>query len=286
MKRCALLTCDSLVGFSSHEEPLELALSERGWQFEWVSWRKEGVSWDQFDSVLIRTTWDYTKDPDLFLKKLDEIERSTAKLFNPLSLFQWNRNKYYLKELEQKGIRIVPTEWISHFAVDTFLSTKNSDETFVIKPQIGAGSANTFLIKDIEDKNQSSQLHNLQDSNVMIQPFMESIQKEGEYSVHFFDQEFSHAILKKPKKGDFRSQEEFGSEIASVDLSSSDLEFCHQVIGEIPEDWLYARVDFVRDLNQQPCLMELELIEPSLYFQYDLKSAALLVEKWESKINC
>ncbi len=119
---------------------------------------------------------------------------------------------------------------------------------------------------------------NLPKSAMMLQPFIRSIVEEGEYSLFYFGSQFSHAILKQPQPGDFRVQEEHGGSFWSVTAEDSLKRVAEQVIHVLAEELLYARVDLVRLDDGQPVLIELELIEPSLYFQEDPASAQLFAE--------
>jgi hypothetical protein len=106
-----------------------------------------------------------------------------------------------------------------------------------------------------------------------VQPFIDSVQSEGEYSLFFFGGEYSHAILKKPKQGDFRSQEEHGADILSVEAPAALVESAVNVLGVVSPQPVYVRADFVRGKGERFLLMELELIEPALYFRTDPGSA-------------
>ncbi len=279
MRNCALLTCESLVGNILDEDRLEQALEKQGWSYQWIPWKTENVNWNQFDAALIRTTWDYFADRDFFLSQLKKIEDSTCRLFNPYPLVEWNSDKSYLTDLSSKNIATIPTHWISGFEdkeIEMCFENWNC-EKLVVKPAVGAGAKNTFKITpEFKSKTPIHQCY-APDEVLMVQPFMEKILLEGEHSAHFFGGEFSHMVLKTPKENDFRSQEEFGSYVRKLEISSGDLRFCQKVLDTLDSQWLYARVDFINDSEGSPTLIELELIEPSLYFRYDEESASRLV---------
>ena len=111
MRRCAFLTMDTLEDFVCDDELAVEPLAELGWAVEFVPWRRAGTDWDAFDLTVIRSTWDYQKDPDRFLSLLASIEKSRSRLENPLSLVRWNLRKTYLRELQEAGVAIVPTLW-------------------------------------------------------------------------------------------------------------------------------------------------------------------------------
>ena len=278
MKKCALVTCKNLDGFITDESYLEEALKSDGWDIQWVQWENSEVNWNEFDCAIIRTTWNYTEDLSLFLKNIKKIEDSSCRLFNDFSIINWNSDKKYLRDLEEQGVSIVPTMWEVYnesFEILKVFETLNVNK-IVIKPRVSAGAKNTFLLS--KDQVNSDLLKPLLGLEVMIQPYLESVAKEGEFSVFYFNKKLSHAILKKPKQGDFRSQEEFGSDIRLIDLSSEQLQFCENVLSKIEGDHLFARVDFINDQSQKPNLIELELIEPGLYFRYKNKSAETMVK--------
>ena len=107
-----------------------------------------------------------------------------------------------------------------------------------------------------------------------VQPFIDSVQSEGEYSLFFFGGDYSHAILKRPRPGDFRTQEEHGADILSIDAPPALIATARSVLGVVSPQPVYVRADFVRDTGARFRLMELELIEPSLYFRTDPGSAS------------
>lgn len=283
-KKCALLTCKNLDGFVHDEHHLEKALQEQDWQYDWVQWHSEDVDWNQYQCALVRTTWDYIHYRELFLQKLKKIHQSQCQLLNPYSTICWNSDKIYLQDLKSKGLSTVPTLWrkIHSFNELEGVFDDLKCDKVVIKPRVGAGAHQTYVVEKFQDRNILASLLN---SEVMIQPFMEEVVRQGEYSAHFFAEEFSHMILKKPKPGDFRSQEEFGSDIQAVAITSEQFNFCKQVLSCIKEKCLFARVDFVYgNLSGKETLMELELIEPSLYFRFKKESAKLLVQKLEEMV--
>src|SRR5690606_32405772 len=111
--KIALLTCKSLENFVTDESYLEKAIQAKGWSYDWIVWSEPVKDWNQYDVAIIRTTWDYYKEKEKFLKTLEQIEKSTCQLFNPYDLVKWNSDKTYLMDLEKWGVSTVPTEWVS-----------------------------------------------------------------------------------------------------------------------------------------------------------------------------
>ena len=149
MKKCAILTMDSLNEFVDYDTKLDKPMHTLGWQLDYISWRKRNVDWDNYQAVVIRSTWDYQNDIDAFIKALETIDNSNAQLLNPLSIINWNINKTYLKQVDVKGAAIVPTIWLEEFdyaLVADYFPGFNTQQ-IVIKPTISANADNTFWLK-------------------------------------------------------------------------------------------------------------------------------------------
>jgi glutathione synthase/RimK-type ligase-like ATP-grasp enzyme len=271
MKYCAFLTMDNLEGFVTDDELAIEPLAALGWRVEMVSWRQTAVPWREFDAVIIRTTWDYQNDSKAYLSVLEAISQATH-LENDISLVRWNMHKSYLRDLDQWGIGIVPTLWgqgITGKKLQELTAALNSQE-LVIKPVIGANADDTFRLAKTVDKWQIDQLEAaFSDKPFMVQPFMPGIVEEGEFSLFFFAGEYSHAILKSPKADDFRVQEEHGGLIQAIEAEPLLVKRAKAVADVIDPQPLYTRVDMVRTAEDDFVVMELELIEPSLYLRMD-----------------
>ena len=285
MKKCAFLTMDNPGDFVIYDSLLVEPLTRFGWDVDTISWKKRNVCWKDYHCVIVRSTWDYQNDPDLFLTVLDTINDQT-RLENNLELINWNINKNYLAELEKKKIAIVPTLWPDAFDANLIKNSFNrfNAEEIILKPRISANADNTFRLtyNDLYiSKNNLADV--FRNRPFLIQPFLKNIITEGEYSLFFFGGEYSHTILKTPKTNDFRVQEEHGGILKPVTPSKELLKTAWQSIDVLHRKPLYARVDFVRDEHEQYLLMEMELIEPSLYFNMDPDSPirfAKVFDKW------
>ena len=285
-KKCALLTIKDLSNFESYDDLLIDPLKLLGWDVVFVPWDCKEVEWDEFEAVIIRSTWDYQQKHELFFKTLSKIDSSNAKLYNPLSVVKWNLNKRYLKDFKGKNIDIIPTLFFENFDYQGIKKAFFTFETnkIIIKPSVSANADDTFILKEsLIDHNRVLLLNTFKNKEYLVQPFIENIKIEGEYSLIFFGDVLSHVILKTPKTGDFRVQEEHGGRLESINLPEKSLiDFGLKVIKNLPMACLYSRIDVVRD-NNQLLLMEVELIEPSLYFNMDSKSAtrfAKVFDKW------
>lgn len=287
MKKCAILTMDNLDDFEVYDDLLEQPLKALDWQMELVSWRDQSAHWDDYDAVIIRSPWDYQDEPEAFMQVLENIEASSARLENSLATVRWNIDKEYLKSLEQKGVTIVPTLWCEEFQAEALLGyfEQLKVDQIVLKPRISANADNTFwLTKDNYQQVIPELSKAFAERPFMIQPFMDNIISEGEFSLFYFDGQYSHAILKIPKDNDFRVQEEHGGRLKSISPEAKLIEQAQTTLNALDEMPLYARVDFVR-YGEQFALMEAELIEPSLYFNMDELSAERFAKAFASKMT-
>ena len=288
MKRCAYLVMDDPGDYVTDYDVSFDAMAELGWQVDCVPWRDPGIDWNAFDAVYICTPWDYPDDPELFLRVLETIDASPAELINPLSLVRWSLAKTYLRDLEQRDGAIVPSVWPKGFDAGDISGWFGSlgSEKVVIKPAVGANAQDTFVLSQPVAPKLVSELERAFSYRAFfVQPFMANIQSEGEYSLFFFNGEYSHAILKTPKQGDFRSQEEHGADIKSVVATAEQVAAAESILALVEPRPTYVRVDLVRDDNDDYRLMELELIEPSLYLRTDAGSAARFARAFDATFS-
>jgi glutathione synthase/RimK-type ligase-like ATP-grasp enzyme len=269
MKRCAFLTLEEKGDYCIDDEQAVNPLAAIGWQVSTLSWRQTAVPWTEFDAVIIRSTWDYWNDVAAFLRVLERIDQDSH-LANPLDLVHWNLEKTYLRDLQARTVRIVPTIWPKSIRTERwneFFDRMQSDE-LVIKPVIGANGEDACRVSRTDPLERLEQIETLfRGRAVMVQRFMPHILGEGEYSLFYFNGELSHAILKIPADSEFRSQEERGAEIRPVEPDQQLRQAGEQAVMALPGAPLYARIDFVRNDAGKFALMELELIEPSMYLR-------------------
>lgn len=274
MPRCAFLTLDDTTGWVIDDELAYQPLRSLGWEARSVSWRQTAVPWTDFDAVVIRSTWDYHEDADAFVEALAAIERAGTPLFNPLALVRWNLRKTYLRDLAERGVPVVPTTWRESLApgeLPTLLESLGAAE-MVIKPEVGASAGGAYRVDARVAREDAAEIEAYYSGRaLMAQPFVAAVVDEGEFSLFYFNGAHSHTILKTPKPADFRVQEEHGGWIRAVpaeDALRTAGDRVMRALGEITggDAPLYARVDLVR-ADAGFLLMELELIEPSLYFR-------------------
>ncbi|HWM29526.1 MAG TPA: hypothetical protein VNQ14_13770 [Woeseiaceae bacterium] len=273
-KRCAFLTMDSTEGWSIDAGLGIPPLQARGWQVDWVPWRSASVEWSRFDAVYIGTPWDYPQDVQRFLRVLERIDASKAVLVNDIELVRWGVRKTYLRELEARGAAIVPSLWgkrLSAGELPSFFDTLGA-ERLVIKPVVSTNATDTFLLErnDVLEKTSHAErplLEVFSQREFVVQPFIANIREEGEYSLFYLGGKYSHAIQKVPRRGDFRVQEEHGASIIAVDPDSFLIDCADAILGLVEPLPVYARCDLVRGSDGNLLLMELELIEPSMYLR-------------------
>lgn len=251
-------------GLFDHERRvLEAAFAPAGLVLETVRWSDDGVDWSRFDAALVLACWDYQDDHAAFLDRLAMIEAAGCAVFNSPELVRWNIRKIYLRELEERGVRIVPTLWPEaptagdiRAAFDVF----GCDEV-VLKRQVGAGARGQARYARATAPEAGPVL----DRPGMIQPLVAGILSEGEYSFLYVDGVFSHALIKRPAAGDYRIQAAYGGRSEAIDPTDADLTQTGAVLQALAEPPLYARVDMARGEDGRLMLMELEAIEPFLF---------------------
>ena len=289
MRRCAYLSMHSLEDFECYDHLTYQPMLDLGWQVSEVPWRETDVDWNHYEAVVIRSPWDYQDHSSQFLDVLETIESSKARLLNPLSLVRWNIDKRYLLDFESRGVAIVPTRWLESFeisAVEDSYAEFGVDE-LIIKPCISANADDTFRLKQADLQTQCARLElsdRFHSRPHMLQPFVESVIAAGEVSLFYFNGKLSHAIRKTPKTDDFRVQEEHGGKIELIDATDELMKVGEKVIDALDDVLLYARVDLVQYKNQW-MLMELEAIEPSLYFNMAESSAHQFAEAFNEMLD-
>jgi glutathione synthase/RimK-type ligase-like ATP-grasp enzyme len=290
MLRCAFLTLDDSTGFVIDDELAYPPLAALGWRAEAISWRTGSRDWRTYDAVVIRSTWDYIADPDAFLAVLAEIERTGTPLFNALDLVRWNIRKTYLRDLARRGVPVVPTIWRERLAageLPALIEEVGSDE-IVIKPIVGLNARGVFRVDARSARQPSAALSaHYAEREFMVQPFLSHVISEGEFSLFYFNGQLSHAILKTPKAHDFRVQEEHGGVLRAVQAESGLREAGATALRALDSVPLYARADFVRANHFLGFwLMELELIEPSLYLRMDAGAPERFAQALHERASC
>jgi hypothetical protein len=272
--RVAYLTASSLLVAGAdrpayhHEHTLQVAAlreacAQRGIDLVPQAWDDEALLAGAWSAFVVGTTWDYTARPAAFLAALSALAE-VAPLLNPLPVVRWNLEKAYLRELEGRGVPVVPTLWRARADARTVAEAHahwGTDE-IVVKPAVGAGAWRQVRLRRGQALPASALLP---PGACLLQPYLASITTEGELSYHYLGGTFSHAVRKLPAHADYRIQSHFGGRNQVHAPTAEGLALGQRVLEAVPHPLLHARADFVRGTDGRLALIELELIEPYLY---------------------
>jgi len=260
-------TCDQQPLITRDDQILADALSGHGGTAVPIPWT-EIDPYAVLDSppILLRSTWDYHRVPTMFMAWLQALEASGRPVWNPAAVARRNIDKSYLRELEASGIAIPRTRWLDAVDRETIRRVLEEEDwpRAVLKPRIAATAYGTFLV-DRDTALSDSDLAPVRASGALLQELVPEVVTHGEISSVYFDGAFSHAVRKHAANGDFRVQKDFGGRVVVTTLTDNQRAFTDRVVAVAPPDCLYQRIDIV-DSAKGPLLMELELIEPELYF--------------------
>jgi len=302
MTRIALVTAIAAAGVDDDLTPLLDACARAGMAVQVRAWDDPTVGWSRFDAAILRSPWDYVPRLREFLDWSERVSEQT-RLINPLPVVRWNTDKQYLAELAARGVPIVPTAFVEPDmeplpTLQAFLALHPQAAEFVVKPTVGAGSKDAQRYARSQEFAAANHLARLLDAerSAMLQPYLSSVDEHGETALMFFAGEFSHAIRKGPllRPDEGPTNHLFATESIAPRLPSQDeLALADRVMAaarealQLDEPPLYARVDLIRDDAGGPCLLELELCEPSLFFAHAPGSAdrfAVLLAKTVERV--
>lgn len=277
MKKIAILTCDEMPEMLPYDHIIIKKLNEEGIYtkvFLWDELIDDIKKLEEYDLVLLRTIWDYYKKVDTFMVFLEKLERLDVRVLNPVDIVRWNMDKKYLLQLQEEGFDIIPSIF-SFNNEDIFdQALEHGWKKMILKPMISAGSYHTYVIENNEREkfmDYKSQL--FVNRPYMLQEFIPEI-SEGEISTitltspgESAEDGFSYSVTKVPKKGDYRVQFNFGGvyNLGKVDPVINKIS--HLITSRFNNRLLYQRLDGIWR-NNKFLIMELELIEPDLYFNY------------------
>ena len=301
MKKIAILASDNMMpghaneredSFERDEEMGKLvpAFAAQGMELDLIRWRDAAEKADDYDAMLPLLVWDYFEGNEAaFTAEMANAETKT-KLFNNFKTLRWNANKSYLDELENHGAPVISTITVKR-VTETGVSRAFEElktETLVIKPQVGGGAWRQVLYKKGDPFPSKD---DLPPEGAMIQAFLPSVVKEGEYSFLYFGGQFSHGLIKRPKSGDYRIQSLYGGTEETYEPSSQERASAREVLDALDFTPLYARVDLLRGRDGKLKLIELEMIEPYLYLAHaegegaDNKGAQKLAKALAKKLT-
>lgn len=265
----ALATCAELPHGDADESRLAAALEEAGVSASWQVWDAAGTDWAEYDAVVVRSTWDYQRRREQFLRWAAAVPA----LLNPFDVLAWNTDKRYLAELAREGIAVIETDFLEPGGV---ASLPDAGE-IVVKPSVSAGSKDTarFSLSDDSERDRADRLIaeiHAGGRTAMLQPYLGAVDEMGETALVYLDGALSHAVRKGPllKQGEGPTQSFFAPETIAPRVPSE----AERALGERVTEavrrrfgpLLYARVDVVPGDDAGPVVLEVELTEPSLFF--------------------
>ena len=270
----AIVTCKVLPENDPDEALLMDALAQAGLGAALVAWDDDSVNWADYDLAVLRSAWNYIENLDAFLEWALHAGTAT-RLYNPVEVVQWNTHKGYLRTLAKQGVPVVPTHWLGvgeHLDLADIMADRGWHDV-VAKPVVGAASFLTERIVDPGSAGAQSFWERLCDNGeVMVQPYLPSVETYGERSLIWIDGELTHSVRKSPRLG---AAEESVSD--ALPIPHAERELAEAVIADIPQSLLYARIDLIRGDDGEPLLAELELVEPSLFLKQDPAALKRLV---------
>ena len=271
--RIALATSADFPELHEHDLPLLDALRVAGLDPVVEIWTDPSVDWSGYDAVVLRSVWDYHRRYDEFTEWLGQLDKGGVPVLNDSGLVRWNGDKRYLLELRERGVAIVPSQIAAGACLREVVAGLSGQEV-VIKPTVGASALHT--VRGVAGSPELDRaMDDLPDLVYLVQPFQAEILTDGEWSLMFVDGEFTHAVVKRPAAGDYRVQEHHGGHSISADPSPAVLGSARTALEAAGRAPAYARVDGVV-VNDRFLLMELELIEPYLFFPQHPEAAQKL----------
>ena len=281
----AIATCSQLPDLDPDDHLFVKALENLGARVTAVAWNDPGHDWGQSELCVVRSTWDYHKDPQGFLSWIHHASHKT-KLLNPPDVLRWNIHKFYLKDLAKAGVAIVPTFWLRRRAnadLRELLDCLGWSEA-VIKPAHGASADGVLHVRSGERESGQVYLTSLlKQQDALLQPYLPTISSHHERALVFIGGEFSHAVTKMPFM-------HAGSDVSlraalppgasgemPVEATEAEIAVATRALEASPPGHVFARVDVVND-GTSPRVLEVELIEPTIYFYACPKAAEKLAD--------
>jgi glutathione synthase/RimK-type ligase-like ATP-grasp enzyme len=286
MKRIAYLTGRSAIGQTvppntlPDAEAADHALivaagAEHGLDFTLRNWDDATLPTQGFDAAIIKSCWDYTRRCDEFIAAIAAHEHTGLRVLNPSHIVAWNARKTYLQALGAAAIDTLYVDKLDARAVAQAFDAFDAAE-IVIKPQIGAGAANTLRLA--RNAWSEADLRDGPPAAAMLQPFLASIGVEGERSLFWFGGEFSHAICKRPAPGGWRANQPRATRIFSDPAPSQARDVAEGARAAIPDGAFTVRIDLVRADAGDWRVIEIEAIEPYLFLAFAPEGARVFAK--------
>ncbi|MGN7514074.1 MAG: ATP-grasp domain-containing protein [Allomuricauda sp.] len=267
------------------------ALQSQGLNVVRKAWDDPDFDWSNTKYALFRTTWDYFDRYAEFSLWLEKASKQTQ-FINSKELIYWNIDKHYLQDLSNAGVTIPKTVFVEKSSETTLanaIAKAKSEygftaDTYILKPCVSGAARHTYKIGRDEVNNHESIFKALVGNEaMMLQEFQGNIVSEGEISMMVFNGEFTHAVLKIAKPGDFRVQDDFGGTVHGYEPSQEQIAFAKSVVHAAPELPIYARVDIFKDNDGNWALAELEIFEPELWFRLNQSAAHTMAKAIKNK---
>ncbi|HEY9442692.1 MAG TPA: hypothetical protein VIQ25_05630 [Gemmatimonadales bacterium] len=275
----ALVTCAAHPHLSADDRLLLPVLAEAGFAPVASLWDDPAEPWARHAAVVVRSCWDYHHRPREFHAWLDRLTAEGARVFNPVPLLRWNADKRYLRDLADAGIEVIPTAWVAERDEASLadLAGARGWRQVVVKPSVSATAFETWRAGPTVTGEDEERFRRLTGERpALVQPYLPDIER-GEMSLVFLGGQYSHAVLKRPRAGDFRVQTDFGGTVEPIRPEEHVVAAASRVLAAAPGPTLYARVDLCL-VGGRAQLMELELLEPALFFAHEPGAAARFVE--------
>jgi glutathione synthase/RimK-type ligase-like ATP-grasp enzyme len=262
------------------DELVRAALGQLGLTSARVDWADPAVDWSRFRCAVFRTTWDYFDRLPEFLAWLDRVGRQT-RLCNDPATVRWNLDKHYLRDLEHRGVPVVPTHYIDRGSGATLagLLAATGWAEAVVKPCVSGAARHTYRVnRATADAVQAVVGPLLAAESFLLQPFLRDVVRTGEDTLMVLDGRVTHAVRKVAKAGDFRVQDDHGGTVHDHSPTPEQIALAERAVAACAPAPSYGRVDMVRDDEGRLAVMELELIEPELWLRNHPPAATALAE--------
>ncbi len=266
-RRLAWVTTAAARGLDPDETVALPELARRGLTVEVVDWTDGTVDWDSHTLVVVRSAWDYPERLDDFLGWLDRVDAVT-RIRNTPAMMRWSVDKHYLSNLQTVGVAVTPSTFVEPGERAVF-----PEDPFIVKPAVGAGSRDVARYDGPDQYTEAAdhvaRLH-AGSTSALVQPLLASVAEEGEWALVYFDGRFSHAANKRVDLSDTDGASGLFAEerLTPHYASCEQLTVADGAIAYVADRFgapLYARVDLVRDDVGQFVVLEVELVEPSLF---------------------
>ncbi len=264
----ALITCSEWPHLNHSDRLLQRALATRGIEAGPLIWNDPAVDWSRPLVSVLRSPGDFYGQRPAFLEWARHVSQMNT-LWNPFPLLHWSSHKGYLLDLAEQGVPIIPTLWLTQGSSANLaqLMQERHWSEVIIKPAVSSNAYGTIRVTE-EEAASEGQLyldHMLATHDMLIQPFFPAVLHKGERSLIFINGEVTHAVLRPPIRAVSHSHAATPTAEKLIVPRAEELRLAHKIIHLLPSRVLFARIDLVDDTDGQPCVMEVELIDPRLW---------------------